>query len=102
MSTMIVLESELGELIESIDDSHSLLLRLILESNIANTCCLRFIDPYGNTIFNRRQMEPLLVELENLHKLIKTREDHEFLSKIELLAHQCKERVHLYIRIIGD
>jgi len=32
------------------------------------TCCLRFVDPYGDTVFNRGQMPVLLDELRALRR----------------------------------
>jgi hypothetical protein len=32
-----------------------------------SSSCLRFIDPYGDTTFNQRQIEALLMELGDLH-----------------------------------
>ena len=59
--------------------------------------CLRFIDEYGDTVFNYLQLPVLIAELEALNE-----------SKPELRAgplveylRSCQER-HTYIHFIGD
>ena len=102
MSLRIRLEGERGEQYTAIYDPHHLFWHLIRESDVKHTCCLRFIDPYGSTVFNRLQMPQLLNELEDLHKFIKSGEQAELLSKIKELVQRCDQEPHLYIKIYGD
>lgn len=102
MSLRIRLEGERGQQHASISDTNHLLWRLMRESDLKHTCCLRFIDPYGNTIFNRLQMPQLLIELESLHEFITSNEQAELLSKIEELVRLCAQEPHNYIKIYGD
>ena len=64
------------------------------------SACLRWIDPYGNTIFNRAQASALAAELDARRSdaldCIVSLED-----LIEL-ARECAEGVHLYVWCIGD
>jgi hypothetical protein len=102
MGMKIFLEGEKGDQIDNISDVHRLLLRLIKESDVSNTCCLRFIDPYGHTVFNRLQMPQLLLELGELHRFANRPDQNKLLSEVEDLAQQCAKEVHLYIKIYGD
>jgi hypothetical protein len=102
MSLRIRLEGERGQQYASIADTKYLFWHLMQESDVKHTCCLRFIDPYGNTVFNRLQMPQLLMELESLHEFIKSSEQAELLSKIEEFAHRCAHEPHNYIKIYGD
>ncbi len=102
MSLRFRLEGERGKRFATIDDTHHLFWRLVKEGNVTDTCCLRFIDPYGHTIFNRLQIPQLIIELEDLHKFIKSVEQREILSSIEELARRCIQEPHLYIKIYGD
>jgi hypothetical protein len=66
------------------------------------TCCLRFIDPYGDTIFNRSQIPVLLDEL----RVLSAREPDAELASILVEAAQFVERavdqIHTYVRFVGD
>jgi hypothetical protein len=50
-------------------DSRGLLAAVLQSSHLNDTACLRFIDPYGETLFNTLQMPVLLEELESLTSL---------------------------------
>jgi len=102
MGLRIYLEGERGEKIASVNDPHHLLRKLIKEGDVSNMCCLRFIDPYGNTTFNRLQIPQFLMELEILHRFIKGTEQSALISKIEEFAHRCAQEPHLYLKIYGD
>ena len=102
MGLRIRLEGERGKRYASVDDPYHLFRRLMKEGDVMHTCCLRFIDPYGNTVFNRIQMSQLLIELEGLHEFVKSTEQDELLSRIEELAQRCAREPHLYIKIYGD
>lgn len=50
------------------DITHLIDTNLPLEY-LAQTFCLQFINPYGNTVFNSRQIMALITELEELERL---------------------------------
>ena len=64
--------------------------------------CLRFVDPYGNTVFNHYQMAPLLEDLRLLRQLEDVMQDETAIQQVEALAEQCQAGVHLYLKLIGD
>ncbi len=67
-------ENERGEKLEEIPDPrHCLGLALGLLS-LDNTICLRFIDPYGDTVFNQWQIPVFIDELQWLLQSITTEE----------------------------
>lgn len=66
MGIDVYLEDETGEKLESIYDPTSILPRLLPSHADKSSQCLRFIDPYGVTVFNGLQMPFLLEELETL------------------------------------
>ena len=51
-------------------DPNGLLSRLLSISDLDGTACLRFIDDYGETVFNRLQLPVLRHELIRLRPLI--------------------------------
>ena len=61
----------------------------------------RFIDPYGDTVFNQRQLPVLQVELEAL----RAHASGEALAKLdEVIAtiYSVLGQAHWYVRFIGD
>jgi len=102
MGLEITLENEEGTKIESVVDPHRLLLALIREANDSTSCCLRFIDPYGDTVFNRPQMDQLQVELDGLRHFAKNADQLELLEQVENLAKRCQQKPHFYVKIYGD
>ena len=51
---------------------------------------LRFVDPYGNTIFNRLQIPTLLADLLRLSEsTMMGHKEQELMKHVELLCKQC-------------
>ena len=63
---------------------------------------LSYIDPYGDTIFNRLQMKTFLAEWEAIKAEAITEQEMEAWKKTKVLAKKCRDEVHLYLRFIGD
>ncbi|HZZ16339.1 MAG TPA: hypothetical protein VFE08_10295 [Candidatus Sulfotelmatobacter sp.] len=63
---------------------------------------LRYIAPYGNTIFNGEQMYPVMEELDRLAEQASTEDEREILSRIGELAVKCRDQPHHYLRFLGD
>ncbi len=63
---------------------------------------MRYIDPYGNTIFNGVQMYPLLEELDRLIEETSSPDGKRLLAQIRELAIQCRDHPHQFLRFIGD
>lgn len=68
----------------------------------ASSACLRFIDPYGDTIFNPWQAGALRVELEEKVDAIADEDDRERVMRVIELAKRCADGVHVYLWFIGD
>jgi len=66
-----------------------------------DSTCARFIDPYGDTVFNQLQLPVLIAELS---RMIDETTDSAFCtqlrSAIQFLAQS--EGVHQYVRFVGD
>ncbi len=102
MGLKILLETEQGEELERILDPKNELISLLWQSDIAGTCCLRFIDPYGNTIFNRQQMETFIAELEAVDNSVAREDQKALLHRVGDLARRCAKEVHVYMIFRGD
>ncbi len=102
MGLDVILEWEDGERIEDVGDPHNLLHRLLPPHDDDSYQCLRFIDWYGDTVFNRLQMTPFLAEWERLYSAAQSEEEKELLRSIETLARRCQSEPHLYLKFYGD
>ena len=64
-------------------------------------CCLRFIDPYGTTMFNQLQMPMLIRELDWLRSTVSL-EDFSVIWAIQTLAMRCQREDLLFLFFYGD
>jgi hypothetical protein len=64
--------------------------------------CLRFVDPYGDTVFNCLQMAGLLGDLRILKGQPESGGREGTIRRIEELAEVCQNESHQYIKFIGD
>jgi len=63
---------------------------------------LRFVDPYGDTIFNGAQMRGFLPEWSRLIQGVTDKQDSEFLLSVRSMAEKCEKEPHILLRFIGD
>ena len=64
------IETERGTCVAELGDSHNRMNRLLSLSVLDSTRCLQFIDPYGDTVFNRYQIPVLQSECSALASLL--------------------------------
>ena len=74
----------------------------VLVGEHAGTCCLRFIDPYGDTIFNQAQIPVLLAELRALSKRVSDPELVAILVEVSQFVERAVDQIHTYVRVVGD
>jgi hypothetical protein len=74
----------------------------ILVDDHPGTCCLRFIDPYGDTTFNQSQLLVLVHELQDLRNRAGTSTDVEALDDLLRFLQSAVGRVHTYVKFVGD
>jgi hypothetical protein len=60
------IQTEQGECLATLGDPHKRMNRLLSFATVDSTVCLRFIDLYGDTVFNRLQIPVLQNELSTL------------------------------------
>lgn len=78
-----------------------LISKNISEEELKKTFCLQFIDPWGDTIFNRVQIGILRDEFERLLDKCQTNEEKEKLkSIIEFIAKG--EKLNTFVKFLGD
>jgi hypothetical protein len=95
MIRVVVQDEDGNEISEAIDVPG----RLLARPNETRFSCLCFVDPYGDTVFNRLQMQSLRNDLSLLGDV---EQDIETVRRIEALIEQCEATPHLYLRLIGD
>lgn len=66
-----------------------------------SSVCLRFVDPYGDAVFNRHQVPVLVQELEELAQRVEGQDSDAIRSLLAFLTAP-RDWVHTYVRFIGD
>ena len=97
----INLEDESGGVIESIQDN-GLLGKYIPEANDKNYCCAKYINRWGNTIFNELQMDDLIKELVSRTSKSEDKEIQMLIVQIYNLVEIARKEAPAYIKFIGD
>ena len=69
---------------------------------LEKTCCLKFIDEYGDTTFNQFQIPVLIGELESLLPGSKDAEARQSLESLLTFVRKAEGKVHTYIKFYGD
>ncbi|MBT9596298.1 MAG: hypothetical protein IV094_09970 [Vitreoscilla sp.] len=69
---------------------------------LQGSVCLRFVDPWGDTVFNQAQLPVLLSELEQSVASQTDPEIKAHLLKVCHLVAKAKDRTHMYVKFIGD
>jgi hypothetical protein len=102
MALEVILQDEDGNPIaEALDRTHFLDHALPDEQD-TGYCLLRFIDLFGNTVFNGLQMQLFIEEWRRLYPQAASKEEGEFLATVEALAKQCADTPHSYLKFEGD
>jgi hypothetical protein len=101
MGVDLYLETELGEALDAIPDSDGTIANLLPLENMGYPL-LGFVDLYGNTVFNRIQMNNLIQELKKLKESSENVKQKNTISKIIKLAKRCENDAHIYLKFVGD
>ena len=74
----------------------------VLPDADASFTLLRYIDRYGDTVFNTLQMPDLLADLDRLALMELTPVERRGLDRLRVMAERCRAEAHLYLWFIGD
>jgi hypothetical protein len=102
MALDIVWEDEKGEMLEKCPSWFSCWDYVSSPDDLQDTCCLRFLDDYGDTTFNQIQIPILLAELESLLPKSKDAAARNSLESVIGFIQKAKGEVHTYIKFYGD
>ena len=89
---------------QEVYDSRQLLARLATSRwpELSTSVCLRFVDPYGDAVFNQAQIPELLHELRGEIAECRDIEVRAQLEKVVRLVERAVKQAHTYIKFIGD
>jgi hypothetical protein len=62
----------------------------------------QYVDIYGDTIFNRLQMNEVLADIELATTGNLNPSEERGLARLRTMAEMCRDSVHLYLWFIGD
>ena len=101
MGVDLIWQDENGKVLEEIPDPKMCIATLVFTLDLADTICLRFIDPYGHTAFNQRQIPTLIAELEAIAPKITDYDTQIHLIRVLELAERSKGAARTILRFNG-
>lgn len=102
MGITVVVANERGEVLGQVEDPANLLGPTLPEEHDKNYTLLRYIDRYGDTVFNQLQLDDFISEWRKLRDRPRKPEAIALLDAIENLARECQSGVHKYLKFVGD
>ena len=90
--------------IRQVGDPTGLLTSLAMNrwAGLDDTVCLRFIDPWGDAVFNQAQIPELLQELRAEINVTENGQARAHLQVVAELVQTAVEQTHVYVKFIGD
>ena len=99
MAVIVELRTESGEVLAAGGGDGA--LERLASAARESSPCLRWIDPYGDTVFNSTQSAALAAELREAAKELSGAARAAVERLIEM-AQACADGVHVYLWCIGD
>ena len=100
MGLSVFWQDEEGAILERFDEPGFDLRILDLAS--PTRACLRFVDPYGDTVFNQMQVEELKVELRTACDVTDELSLQAAIRGLITFLDRCTGHVHTYVKVYGD
>lgn len=86
-----------------VSDTKNIFAGALASAHLETTLCLRFIDPYGETLFNSLQLPVLLDELQALGASTTHDDTRTHMQRLVRLVRDAIGRgPHHFIRCVGD
>lgn len=103
MGMNIQLQNERGETVgAAVADEHNVLPRLLTAANANKLAQLQHLDLYGDTTFNRSQLDAVADEWARLVPYAANEADRSFLAAVSGMIARGRESIHQYLKFIGD
>ena len=95
-------ENENGDMRQMVSDDGFFVSELITASKREGSVCLRFIDPFGDTVFNQAQIPTLKAELSEIPEDALRDDVRKHRRKLLHLIDQAAGKTHTYLKFYGD
>jgi hypothetical protein len=102
MGIDVRIESENGEMLAEWGDPHNRTQALLPSRSDASFYCLRFVDPYGDAVFNEAQISFLASEIRRQLDTIQDREARNHGDAILRLVESVEGKPRVFVRFVGD
>ncbi len=104
MGIEIAWVDETHKTIAAVSDAMGVITRLAMSRwpDLSNHVCLRFVEPWGDAVFNQTQIPILLTELRAELAATSDAKVAEQLGKVVQLVERSVDQTHTYIKFIGD
>ena len=103
MGISVVLRDETNtNMSEIVPDADGVIARTVPCLDDTSYNCLRFIDPYGDTVFNRLQSAVALQEWDRLKFAFAQANAESLWGEVRELLARCSREPHTYVRFIGE
>ncbi len=103
MGIDVRVETESGEVQDEVLDDENLTEKLLPDREDGSSPCLRFVDPFGDALFNQLQLPLLVAELEK--RLLHGSSKGDVKAHGEAILLAVKAAVgeeHTYVRFSGE
>ncbi|MEO6992961.1 MAG: hypothetical protein ABI273_05005 [Lacunisphaera sp.] len=102
MGLTIHLQDAKGKVLDTVTDESNLLHKILPATDDAGFHTISRIDWYGDTTFNRMQMEDVIREFGRLDVSGYSSDEKDMLGEIVNLANRGIEKPHFYLKFCGD
>jgi hypothetical protein len=102
MGIDVRVETESGEVQDEVLDDQNLTEKLLPDRDDGTSPCLRFVDPFGDTLFNQIQIPLVVAELE---KRLRSSLKPELKAHCEAILKALNAALgeeHTYVRFSGE
>jgi len=101
MGIDVQLRGETGEILAEVGDGRMTLSRAA-QRGLAGSRMLKYLTPWGDTVFNQAQAGDLAADIQDLKQANPGSPLFEMLFKIEPLVARLSDEVHVYLWFVGD
>jgi hypothetical protein len=98
MSWTVIIEDENGNVLRKLSKDFTLSNNDQLYNSQFRL--LKYLDLFGDTVFNRLMLDDLIAEFLELKAILPS--DKDQIDEVIGLANDCKKDIHSYIKFYGD
>ena len=102
MGIDVRVETESGEVQDEVLDDNNLTEKLLPDREDSSSPCLRFVDPFGDTLFNQIQIPLVITELEKRLRGSAKSDVKTHCEAILKVVSAAAGEAHTYVRFSGE